>query len=196
MKPNVHLSTELFRQTIADLISKYNIDTVIESGTNDGTGSTAIFAEHNIVVTTIDADGSMVAKARDLYRDNLYISLNHGYTLSPEHVCPLYHRKLTSNDNQPAAMDFDLLAEILAGLLPSETPLIFLDSHWTQGVQEFFVVLRWYMANPRPFILVLDDATNLKHKPTLHWLNSFAPNVEYKVHERWAIVNFMNKPKI
>jgi hypothetical protein len=69
--------------------------------------------------------------------------------------------------------------------------LYFLDSHWTMGLHEFSRILKRHRASGDKFTVLLDDATNLKHRPSIRYLESIYDKpytVDHKRGERWCVV--------
>ncbi len=183
----LHLTTPLFRATVARIIERYKIQRIIESGTNDGTGSTAIFAQTGLPVDTIELKTKHAEAAKANLAAYPNVRLHHGNST---------HRDLTD----PVYGGESLPEMILPGLLENAGPgtLIFLDSHWMQGFDEFRMVYYWWRRRgfaPGEIILFMDDATNRKHSQSVHFLQRPQHGKHFVVNmaERWAWTDFSTR---
>lgn len=183
---NVHQESEAFKQEVQKLRALY--DTVVETGTNDGTGSTKIFAEAKYRVITCEVNHDHYEAACLLYKDNPSVRCSHAFSLQKRILDPVTLKRLSP---PPQIQNWlrDRI-EVYKG-----SALYFLDSHWTVGFQEFKLLLELHMQTDCFLTILLDDVTNLKHKPSLHYLRTMYTK-RYKIthlpNERWAKVNLLS----
>lgn len=185
----VHQCSPAFKLKMIDLVLKHDIEFILETGTNNGRGSTAIFAELGPPVTSIEVNGRHAKDAREFLP--FHVNIIHGWTTLPSHGCQIYRAMLESQGLQPPEGSWGHLSkQILKAAIRKDSMLVFLDSHWTIGFLEFNIIFEAYTHADYKPILVLDDATNLKHKPTLHYLRTMNVDCNIEVIERFAVVTF------
>lgn len=186
MKANVHLNTTAFKEAVEKYVEDFNISTIVETGTNDGTGSTKVFADLGLEVHTCELKRSNYLAANNLFFDNKKVNCYHSFTTSPEDGDFLYRRNLNKNNELPCS--FNWLIHISSFINKKETAF-FLDTHWTMGFKEFSCVYKIMEHCDHPWVLMLDDVTNLKHRPTIKYIKQHM-SVDILEKERWAIVTF------
>lgn len=191
--PNIHLNTPLFKDKIADIIRNNNISLIIESGTNDGTGSTEVFAKTGATVLSCEANKEKYDAAVTYLSPYENVSIYHAYTICRDYINIIYRDSLLKRGTSPEKENW--LSETFHRHFPllkdGESIIVFLDSHWTNGFIEFSVIFNhWYRRRPlrNKIFLILDDATNLKHRPSIHFIKSEKIDVKCAIYERWAII--------
>lgn len=189
-KPDVHLQTPLFLEEIKNLRQEF--ETVVECGTNDGTGSTTHFANLGYTVYSCEVNKQMYDKAVEATKNFKDVYLSHSYTTKAEHyfdLCPVEYERLSAKNVLPSNENEKWLEKMVD--MHGNSVLYFLDSHWTMGLHEFSTILRKHRASGDKFTVLLDDATNLKHRPSIRYLESIYDKpyrVDHKPRERWCVV--------
>lgn len=186
-KPDVHLHTPKFKRRVEELSKKFEL--VVETGTNDGTGSTKVFADAGFEVYSCDANKDMYDYACEYHASNKNVHLTHAATTKLEHLDPMYLQTLAENNATPEREGF--LERHIDSF--GSNALYFLDSHWTLGFLEFRLLLEHHIRTGDRMTVLLDDATNLKHKPSLHYLHTTyrLPFQILRTGERWAEVHLL-----
>jgi hypothetical protein len=188
-QPNVHLITDAFRDEVARLRLKY--DTVVETGTHDGSGSTQIFVDNNYKVRTCECDIRKVKAARERFLTH-DVDVAHAYTTYEHDLDPIYVARLDAYDASPSWSDEQWLDTQIQEYRNSV--LYFLDSHWTMGIREFLRIIYMHQNFGGEWTILLDDAINHKHNSSIHYAKSIYKD-RCKVHriggERWARITLL-----
>lgn len=189
-KPDVHLQTPLFLEEINKLRQEF--DTVVECGTNDGTGSTTHFANAGYKVFSCEVNKKMYDKAVESTKHLTEVNLAHSFTTKKSHFRELNivgYKNLLEEKFLPKSGAEDWLPKMINKF--GDSALYFLDSHWTMGLHEFSHFLHLHRSGKGNFTILLDDATNLKHRPSIRYLESIYDKpyeVDHKKGERWCLV--------
>jgi len=183
MKPNVQLETEAFKAQVKKLRSEFN--TVVETGTNTGTGTTKIFADNGFEVYSCEMNVLNYDKAKALHGNNEKVHLHYAFSCDLKTLDPVNQHKY--KDCQDIEQNF------LAKQIKSHGSgvLYCLDSHWTMGFREFSQLIQHHIEFGERLVIILDDVTNLKHRPSIRFLDTMYPHphtVEHKPGERWATI--------
>lgn len=183
MREIIHASESLAR-SFETIILAEQPKVIIETGTNDGTGSTFDIAsalkKHNIQSKfySIECNPEFYQKAnKNLRRENLlqYVELINGLSL-PDNLIPSYQELFQRLKNPPVPIvdflnnpangyyketNFRVEDDILGKLLEkNKVDLFFLDSAGHIGYEEFNYVLSKINYNT---IFILDDTRHIKH---------------------------------
>lgn len=193
----IHLKTPLFAHCVSEYIDEHKVGAIIETGTHNGTGSSKIFAATGLPVHTCEVNRSLYLEAEENLSEFGNVKCSHAHTLDREDCDLLNGIRLRESGNFPMEdywleRTFDREIELLE---EGQSILVFLDTHWTLGFQEFRVIFdRWcLMRCPRKVILVLDDCNALKHRPAMRYLKENKIDVPIVQNERWAIIVLPNR---
>ena len=189
----VHLNTELFKEYTREVVLKNNVVEIIECGTNTGEGSTQVFVDTGIKVKTCEANLKNYQKAKEKFKNEPNITLSHSFTTKKGDCDLIYQKMLEEGGDSPKKYnwlkrEFD---KSYKKLKEEESIMVFLDTHWTMGFREFRIIFDyWYENKPlgNKIFLVLDDVTNLKHRPAMRYLETHNLGIEVIQKERWAIL--------
>ncbi len=198
-RPNVHLETDAFKSEVSRIFKENKVNAVIECGTNDGLGSTKIWAEQGAPVHTCEVRKSNYEKAIENTRHFDNVFCNHAFTTIKTDGDRLLWHELRERGDSPEKDQWleEQLHKCSESIQKDESLVVFLDSHWTMGMNEFFVLFSfWYFKKPDyKIILVLDDATNAKHRGSLRYLILFEEELSIKTKERWAVIELDPRDK-
>lgn len=189
----LHTSTPLFKFHIEKKIQDDNVARIIECGTNVGLGSTVVFAQTNLPVKTCEVNKKLHKLGKENLKKFKNVKCYNSFTTDRDHCNPVLLEKIETLPTGENWLEKTLKKE-MALLNEGESLMIFLDTHWTMGFLEFRAVFDfWYKNKPlkNKIVLVLDDATNLKHRPSIHFLEGMDEEFSILKKERWAIVDFV-----
>ena len=181
MSYGVRLKDIRFSEVVNELVKKYAIESIVETGTYFGDGSTCILAKTGLPVYTIECNVARAESARLNLRNVDNVVVFHGYSLSFRDLVSavimgdLEERGGVRVDFKQNAKEH-YLRELVYGcprgveerLLPllaenRQRQLVFLDSAGAVGLLE----AQWVLALPeeqrKEKILILDDINHVKH---------------------------------
>lgn len=194
-----------FEPQIAQLVSKYSIQSIVETGTFYGNGSTKIFAKTGLPVTSIECNPSYAESARSNLSAFKNVTVVNGYSLSRVDM-----EKFIMNDSfmvcPPASVMVDVdnqiaqfyLKELDHGGLPqnlllkyADNPtkqILFLDSAGGIGYMEYVVLMSALekSGNKQAKLLVLDDISHIKHWRSWEDVENKYPNRFKASSGRWG----------
>jgi hypothetical protein len=209
---NIQNDSILFKTTINALVKTFDVEEIVETGTYLGLGSTKIFAETGLPVTTIECnydylnialrnrpEGNVTLKyGLSLQKYQIEYILEKDKTLEEENAKNLrclaldnngkYLREFYTNEifnNLKEPYDEDLLVKCIN---PNKTQLIFLDSSGAIGLEECRHVL--FSEVGTNTILVLDDVNHYKHFRSVKYIKNLNINFNYSPDLRfgWCIL--------
>lgn len=188
----IHLNTDLFKESVNEKFLKNNVVEVIECGTNTGAGSTQVFVDTGVNVKTCEVNLENYKKAEERFKGVKNISLNHAFTTKKEDCDLIYLNSLEEKGFCPNKYNWleKEFKKSYKKLKSGESLAVFLDTHWTMGFIEFKKIFNfWYQNKPlnNKIVLILDDVTNLKHRPAIRYLENSNIKWESTFKERWAI---------
>jgi hypothetical protein len=195
IKPNVHLNTLKFKRAVGSIFKHNEVKCIIECGTNDGTGSTALFSKYGVPVHTCEVSGIMYNRAVENLKHLPHVHCNHAFTTRRDDVDIVCIEQMINNKSIPEEENWltSTFESEFKNLKSNEALIVFLDTHWTMGFIEFRKIFDyWYLNKPlnNKIIMILDDATNLKHQPSILYLREKGFGDSILQQERWAIIEF------
>ncbi len=183
----VELNEKEFVETISELITDNNVEHIVESGTSTGQGSTLVFAETGLPVSTIECRRQWVDQAIDNLKDYPNVSIFHAHSLDIEFLIKEMPNNFDYLAGEDVRRDHDrrygdnaeehvnhYIREVDRGkteynnILPvlirnTVKQLVFLDSAGGCGYMEF----KEFINMPKRFlknkVLVMDDVDHVKH---------------------------------
>ena len=177
----IRLNNSNFSNTITNLIRTNDIESVVETGTYDGLGSTSVFAATGIPVYTIECNEINAAKAKTNLAGKQNVVVFHGYSLKYRDMVSFiindekFSREDVKEDFKENAKCHYLreltyyTSTVKENLLPllccnKQKQIIFLDSAGGMGYLECRSVLEKLDSDEiKSKILVLDDIQHVKH---------------------------------
>lgn len=214
--PTLH-DSNIFRFTINELISYFDIEEILETGTYLGTGSTQIFAETRLPVTTIECNILHYQQAL-INRPEQNVIIKYGLSLLKNDIIDFldlnYFLKDFARQGFPNVLFdnykdgkefytneiFSKLIEpydenLLIKSLNNKKQLIYLDSAGGIGFLEVLELLKELYKHENPYlvqnkILVLDDVNHIKHYASTSYLKDFGLNMNYSPNLRFAWCHF------
>ena len=194
-----------FVNTINNIISKYGIKSIVETGAFHGLGSTMVFAKTGLPVTSIECNPQHVEIARNNLKDYPNVNVVLSNSLKLEDM-----RKFIQSDDIYQQRDLDIevdggndpkafyMNEIGNGNIPedmlrtvADTPerqMILLDSAGGVGWIEFMEFLDF--KNIKEKILVLDDVSHVKHYRSVNLLKQMGIEFNFSTSKRWGWSDF------
>jgi len=176
---SIELNSDEFEETVRNLVSKYSIEEVVETGTYLGTGSTLIFAKTGLPVVSLECVRGNVEVARENLKDYPNVRILHAHSLPlpdmldaivemsqrefPDHIrCD--HRDpvtfyMNEISNQADVEHEDALWRLLVP--KDKRQIVFLDSSGGVGYAEAQLVLKKCAGSPK--LLMFDDIDHVKH---------------------------------
>ena len=193
LQMGIHFDRKEFMKIIADLKSKFNFTSILETGTHKGDGTSQILATTRLPVITIECNKTHydeAVKNLSVYKN---VTCLHGYSLIKKDMDEFirkdnyqYPPDILKDSKKPVEF---YSAEIKHGKLPENllpnnilaNQLIFLDSAGGVGLLEFKAVL----ATPiRPICLLMDDVFHVKHHRSLEQLK--INHYQWGISSRWG----------
>ena len=205
-----------FKAVITQLVEQFRPRGIIETGTNDGRGSTSVFAEFGIPMWTAEICPSLAVDAREHMKKKNWehVQLLEGMTLNKERsehalnwtleqeypdfvkidgaqrACGsrgFYERELCLG----AEHEENLLGKMF--IMVGDNALVFLDSCGGIGIGEFLETI-WM--GTFPMTLVLDDCDHVKHYHSVKLLAQHGVRVHQFVGYRCAWARMEERPDI
>ena len=182
MSRTIHLNDFSFKETVQKLIREAPsaIESIVETGTFDGRGSTRVFAATGLPVYTIECSEVNAARARNNLQEFGNVVVFHGYSLLYEdmvsHIlsCTFekgVHRDFAQHEreNYLRELTYHTHPVVRSNLLPllcrnTSRQIIFLDSAGAIGFLECsFVLQKLNEQQLASKIIILDDVDHIKH---------------------------------
>lgn len=114
----VGLNEPEFVVKVNEIINKYDIQQVIETGTNVGLGSTLVFAETGLPVTTLECALSSYEQAQKNLSDYPNVSILHAHSLDKE----LIIKEMPNNFNDHAEMGEEIRRDCITQPYGARSP--------------------------------------------------------------------------
>ena len=191
-------------QLLIDILKykeKFNYDTIIETGTFDGNGSTKIFAGTGKPVHTIESCLNHLNAARANLINFTNVTFHFGSSLNREEMKKfikeddIYKSSLVTESkigvdtHSPQEFYLKEVDGFYAGVLEKEDllfplinntkkQLVFLDSAGGVGYLEFLKFMSLEPEKLKCKILLLDDVGHVKHYRSVMWLKQNNKNVQ------------------
>lgn len=206
---STRLKGEVYEKFISDVIKKYNIESIVETGTYDGMGSSQILAKTGLRFDTIECHGMNFIAAKVNLEGFKQTNVHHAYSLplnemlefinnddwtnNPQkmielgvkfdHDNPRWYYKHELNDVVSKPPQEDLLMKLITN---PERQLVFLDSSGGVGLLEFQKVIALPEEILREKIIMLDDVNHIKHYRSVEWMKEKC-KVEYSEDGRLVV---------
>jgi len=190
---STRLVGESYEKFIQSIIKKYNIESIVETGTYDGMGSSQILAKTGLPFDTIECHGmnfiaskvnlegfpnTRVHHAYSLLLDEMLEFINNDeWTNNPQkmielgvkfdHDNPRWYYKHELNDVVSKPPQEDLLMKLITN---PERQLLFLDSSGGVGLLEFQKVIGLPKEILKEKVIMLDDVNHIKHYRSVEWM--------------------------
>jgi len=193
-----------FKPVMKNIIKKFDVQEIVETGTRIGTGSTLIFAQTKLPVFSIECNAKHVAEAKKNLRGYPNVTILHGYSLKLKTMLKfileddIYNRNFNLRREGGRLAQVYYLHEISCSAVPenlliklinnSKQQLILLDSSGGAGYLEFKKVMSIkYLKNK---ILMLDDIKHVKHYRSVKELKKLGIKFHYSRSKRWGWAKF------
>ena len=175
-----NLNSSDFSKTVSFLCRTFNIEEIIETGTFNGQGSTSIFAETKLPVTSLEANSELAASARKHLANYSNVKILNVLSLKKQDMKDfiaqdnfkfpdwvLHDVNDSSNEKDFYTKEIsqetdreDVLKELIDN---DKSQLIFLDSAGAVGYLEFKEVLKLDKDKLSRKTLLMDDVFHIKH---------------------------------
>jgi len=208
---DINLKSEEFTEVINDIVKKYDIDEIVETGTFNGLGSTTVFANTGKYVFTIECNyNNFVTAIQNLARFENVCVVN-GLSVSRKDLIDfLLNEKFdaeTSYDSQYPKTFY--MREIVHNVVVDDAlsvfaknnnrQIVFLDSAGGVGYCEFNHFMSFGDDILKNKILVLDDIDHIKHVRSVDSLkaNGYEVNISKDKRFAWcdlSVKNTITKP--
>lgn len=211
----INLNSNLFSETIKNLIEQNNLEEVIETGTFNGLGSTMIFAKIGIKVQTIESCLSSFFIAKENLKNYPNVILHHAASLKISEMIKFIddddfyfspevkskNINIDGGDDDPKefykreveGFGFSIPPEedVLFNLINnSKKQLVFLDSAGGVGFLEFKKFMSLSEDFKKNKVLVLDDVSHIKHYRSILFLKENNYNVSVSQDKRFGYCIF------
>lgn len=196
---DINIKSSLFENEIRNVIQKYDLKEIVETGTNTGLGSTAILAKMEIPVFTLECNPANYRQAKINLASKPHVTLLNGFSLNRrEMVDFIIHDKtehpldVMVDTSEPipfylTEINFDVPEDLLFNLINNDKPqLIFLDSAGGVGYLEYLKVMSLDKDLLKNKTLVLDDIYHVKHYRSVKDLEQ--KGYEVNKYDRFCIV--------
>lgn len=197
-------------ETFIDLvITKYGIQSIVETGTYDGMGSSQILAKTGLPFDTIECHGMNFIAAKVNLEQFKQTRVHHAYSLplnemlefinnddwtnNPEkmielgvkfdHDNPRWYYKHELNDVVSKPPRENLLMDLVTN---TQRQLVFLDSSGGVGLLEFQKVIDLPKEFLREKVIMLDDVNHIKHYRSVEWMKEHC-EIEYSEDGRLVV---------
>lgn len=216
---NINLNSNSFEEAVKFLISNYEVDEVIETGTFNGLGSTTVFAKTNKKVISVESCFNNFFAAKDNLKNYLNVELMYGSSLSIDEMVDFIDNDniYTSNEvvNKQIMIDGDesnkmkdfykheitgwgygkpSSENLLIDLINNDKKqIVFLDSAGGVGYLEFKKFMSISDEFKKNKILLLDDVSHVKHFRSVQDLLALNYKVTISEDKRFAYCIFTNE---
>lgn len=206
---DTRISGEIYDTFIQYVVDKYNIESIVETGTYDGMGSSQILAKTGLPFDTIECHGMNFIAAKVNLEKFKHTRVHHAYSLplnemlefinndewtnNPktmvelgvkfDHDNPRWYYKHELTDVVSRPTEEDLLMKLITN---EERQLVFLDSSGGVGLLEFQKVIGLRKELLKEKVIMLDDVNHIKHYRSVQWLKEHG-KVEYSEDGRLVI---------
>ena len=178
-----HLNNLNFKVPVMSIIAQYDIEDIVETGTNTGVGSTRVLADTGLDVNTIECNPEFFKQAKENLKPYSNVVCNLGLSLKKNDMLEFLkidkyeypsHIMIDSTDPEgfyTKEIDFNVPENLLEGLVNNERrQLIFLDSAGGVGYQEFLTIMRLPGVIKQHKVLLLNDCMHVKHYRSVKFL--------------------------
>lgn len=203
------LNGKVYENFISEIIDKQNIESIVETGTYDGMGSSQILAKMNLPFDTIECHGMNFIASKVNLESFQNTRVHHAYSLplnemlefinndewtnNPQkmielgvkfdHDNPRWYYKHELNDVVSKPPRENVLMELITN---KSRQLVFLDSSGGVGLLEFQKVISLPKEILKEKVIMLDDVNHIKHYRSVQWLKEHG-KVEYSEDGRLVV---------
>ena len=190
---STRLTGDACEQFISFVVGKYKIESIVETGTYDGMGSSQMLAKTGLPFDTIECHGMNFIAAKVNLEHFKQTTVHHAYSLplnemlefinndewtnNPEkmielgvkfdHDNPRWYYKHELNDVVSKPPRENLLMDLITN---TQRQLVFLDSSGGVGLLEFQKVISLPKEILREKVIMLDDVNHIKHYRSVEWM--------------------------
>ncbi|HLD91331.1 MAG TPA: hypothetical protein VI911_10000 [Patescibacteria group bacterium] len=173
---DMHLNNLDFMSEVNFIISQYDIEDIVETGTNVGLGSTQVLARTGLDVATIECNPQNHAQAVENLKAFSNVSCHLGFSMHkqrmldfikndkytiPKDIAIDSHDPLTFYSQE---LNFNVDEELLDKFSNNnKKQLLFLDSAGGVGYMEFLYVMNLKPEYQKNKVILMDDCTHVKH---------------------------------
>jgi len=206
---NTRLQGEHYKLFIDDIIKRYGIESIVETGAYDGMGSSQLLASTGLPFDTIECHGMNFIAAKVNLEKFRNARVHHAYSLklnemlefikqddwtnNPDemiklgvkfdHENPRWYYTHELNDVVSKPPQENVLMSLITN---PERQLVFLDSSGGVGLLEFEKVKELPKEILKEKLIMLDDINHIKHYRSLQWMKQNC-EVEYSEDGRLAV---------
>lgn len=206
---STRLTGDVYEKFISEIIKKHNIESIVETGTYDGMGSSQILAKTGLPFDTIECHGMNFIAAKvnlELFKN---ARVHHAYSLplnemidfikndewtnNPDkmielgvkfdHDNPRWYYQHELNDVVSKPPQEDLLMKLITN---PEKQLVFLDSSGGTGLLEFQKVIGLPKEILKEKVIMFDDVNHIKHYRSVEWMKKHC-EIEYSEDGRLVV---------
>lgn len=206
---NTRLIGDVYNKFILDIIKKYKVESIVETGTYDGMGSSQILAKTGLPFDTIECHGMNFIAAKVNLESFKNTRVHHAYSLSLnemiefikndewtnnpdkmvelgvkfDHENPRWYYQHELNDVVSKPPRENVLMDLITN---PEKQLVFLDSSGGVGLLEFQKVIGLSKELLKEKIIMFDDVNHIKHYRSVEWMKEKC-KVEYSEDGRLVV---------
>ena len=206
---STRLTGDVYEKFISEIIKKHNIESIVETGTYDGMGSSQILAKTGLPFDTIECHGMNFIAAKVNLESFKNARVHHAYSLplnemidfikndewtnNPDkmielgvkfdHDNPRWYYQHELNDVVSKPSQEDLLMKLITN---PEKQLVFLDSSGGTGLLEFQKVIGLPKEILKEKVIMFDDVNHIKHYRSVEWMKKHC-EIEYSEDGRLVV---------
>jgi len=206
---STRLNGEIYKSFVSEIIKKHNIESIVETGTYDGMGSSQLLASIGLPFDTMECHGMNFIAAKVNLEKFKNTRVHHAYSLklnemlefikqddwtnNPDemielgvkfdHENPRWYYTHELNDVVSKPPQENLLMNLITN---PERQLVFLDSSGGVGLLEFQKVRELPKEILKEKLIMLDDINHIKHYRSLQWMKENC-EIEYSEDGRLAV---------
>jgi hypothetical protein len=210
---STRLNGEIYKSFVSEIIKKHNIESIVETGTYDGMGSSQLLASIGLPFDTMECHGMNFIAAKVNLEKFKNTRVHHAYSLklnemlefikqddwtnNPDemielgvkfdHENPRWYYTHELNDVVSKPPQENLLMNLITN---PERQLVFLDSSGGVGLLEFQKVRELPKEILKEKLIMLDDINHIKHYRSLQWMKKNC-KVEYSEDGRLAVATIV-----
>ena len=190
---NTRLQGEQYKVFIDGITKKYKIESIVETGTYDGMGSSQLLASTGLPFDTIECHGMNFIAAKVNLENFKNTRVHHAYSLKLDEMLEFIKQdEWTNNTDEMIKLGVKFDHENPLWYYKHELtdvvskPPVFLDSSGGVGLLEFQKVRELPKEILKEKIVMLDDINHIKHYRSLQWMEENC-KVEYSEDGRLAV---------
>lgn len=202
---SIQINTEEFKDSVRNIIEKYKIDEIIETGTFHGNGSTKVFAETSKYVFSIECNFDNWAIATNNLVNYQNVCVIHGLSMDRnELIKGLLNESFDINTTYDSVFPKSFYMREISQRVVVENALdvfanndrnqlIFLDSAGGVGYLEFKQVMSYSSSYLKNKVIMLDDISHIKHIRSVEILKDLGFEVNISEDKRFAWCSFQDE---